>query len=304
MATWLAAVLLGACDGKDDSARAETDADTDTDTDSDTDADTDTDTDADTDTDTDTDADTDTDTDSDTDTGVVKESWDADTITVDATFGYDESTGELVAASYGKTTLDPLVYFTLYNYDDVSKSAAPTQYCFVLWDVAGVPTAAAEFKSFWMSVDLVGMPMTFDDGKGGNCEGLSTLWGDARGSTESLEDFIDSQDFAFGIHSIDDVDSTIISDWRSYWVSGGLDKLYGSWRSVEPTIAAGAFSASITKWAPGEADVMFAYEIDSSTWALSTDKSGSVVPLDVSGATAPPTAYYESLGMYAYGTGF
>jgi hypothetical protein len=196
------------------------------------------------------------------------------------------------------------VYFTLLNFDDVITSSTPTQYCFVLWDVTGVPTPAAEFKSFWTSIDLVGLPMTFDDGTDGNCEGMSTIFGDARGSKESLEAFVDSQDFAFGIHSIDDVDSLIISDWRSLWSTAGYDKIYGSWRSVESTIAAGAFSASITKWVPGDADVMVAFEVDSSTWTLSLDGSGSLVPLDISSATALPTGFYSSIPMYYYGSGF
>src|SRR5213075_2524825 len=159
-------------------------------------------------------------------------------------------------------------------------------------------------KSFWMSIDLVGMPMTFDEGTDGNCEGLSTIFGDGRGTKETLEDFIDSQDFAFGIHSLADVDSTIISDWRSDWSTAGYDTTYGAWRDVNSYMSSAAFTASLVKWVPSDADVVFGYELDSSTWTLSLDTSGAPVLIDVSSATALPTGYFDTVPLYYYGSGF
>ena len=280
---------LLACDKGGDSAGSETDADTDTDSDSDTDSDTDTDTD--TDADTDTDTDTDSDSDADTDTGPSAEGWDADAIMVDASFGYDATTGELLAISNGKTSYEPVVYFGLLNYDDWW-SPSPSQYCFVGWDVAGVPTPAAGFSDFWMSIDLVGVPMTFDDPHG-FCEGMSTIFGDARGAKESLEDFIDSQDFAFGIHSLADVDPITCGRWVMHY------GIYGGRCVYMDFMAAGAFSSSLTKWEPLDADVMLAYEVDSSTWPYSL-----VGWHDVSSVTTLPTGFYDLDALHIYGSGF
>jgi hypothetical protein len=173
-----------------------------------------------------------------------------------------------------------------------------------------VPTPAAGFDDFWVSIDLVGVPMTFDDGVYGNCAGMS-IFGDVRGAEESLEDFIDSQDFAFGIHSaIGHLPTDIFTDWD--WSIPGWflpwKDLSGSSYPITAFAAAGAFSSSFTKWTPQDASVLLACDVvlDSTTWTIEHPTKGSSMrdPHEMRGTTEMPTAFYESAAVDSYGTGF
>jgi hypothetical protein len=216
-------------------------------------------------------------------------------VQIDAQFGYDAAKGELVPVGSGSGSLDvvPVVRAMLFNYDDWFFSLTPTEYCFVLWDVSGVPTADPDFKDFWWSIDLVGVPITFD--KSGDCEGMLGMFALTRGK-DRLEDFVDRLQFGYGIHSVDDADAGVISDWELFWPKYGFDKTFGvDWDDFVPYTAVGAFN--MAGLSPIDADLVPAYQVDETTWEVSVDSAGRPTWLDISGETSAPTAYYEGFVM-------
>ncbi len=267
-------------------------------------ADADTDADSDTDTDADSDADSDTDTDTDTDTDV--QGWVADTIQVEASFGYDEATGEIRTMTFDGVTLDNYVTATVLNYEDFTTNPNGTQFCFVAWTLPDGPVATnAAFPSeYWFSFDLSEVELTYSGGSTtgqvGDCENMGTFMGNSRGSAD-LASFLETFDIGFGIQSLQDLDGTTLNDWRSnIWQSQGYEKFYGAWNQLSGGFAAASFT--MLGSAPNEADLMLAYEVDPKTGAVSWDeKTSSSTLVSLTGLTDAPTAYYQSLVMYAFG---
>jgi hypothetical protein len=166
--------------------------------------------------------------------------------------------------------------------------------------VTGAPTPDPDLPDFWLSIDLVGVPVTFVSAGGGDCEGMGSVLTIARGSS-TLEDFFDDLELGFGIRAIDDADPTIVAEWEKTW-DATYSKTYGAWDDILPYTAAGAFSMGTD----GPHDVCLAptYWLEAGSWQVQLDPWGSAERLDISGATSAPTAYYETMSVYLYRTGF
>jgi hypothetical protein len=226
--------------------------------------------------------------------------WHADTVAFQASFAYDAATGQLVPASMGSTAVDPTVVFFLADWDDYNESPSPTHYCFVTWDVRGSPAPVATYENYWLSLDLVGLPRTYDTSVG-DCEGMQSAFAQDRGSA-TLDDLVDSLAFSIGVRSLDDTSENDLEFWEEIWSSyWSYDATYGSWDSYEPYMAAGAFANTFTKGVPYEASVVLPFVVDETTWAVRTDESGETTPVDLTGASALPTAFYHSMSMYYVG---
>jgi hypothetical protein len=289
--TWLAlsGLAMTACaDGDDSSGNGggdESDADTDAD--------------GDTDTDTDTDADTDTDTDTDTDV----QGWVADTIQVDASFGYEEGTG-IRTMTFDGTELGNVVAATVLNYADYTGSGNPTQFCFVTWTLQEGPIVSnGDFPGeYWVSFDLSSASLSYSGeslgGPVGDCEGMETFMGRARGDTD-LASFVATWDVGFGIESLQDLDGTTLNDWRSNVWPDTFAEDYGPWNQISPGLAAGSFT--MLGSAPNEADVMLAYSVDENGAIDYDPETKTTTLVTMTGLSAAPTAYYQSLVMYAFG---
>jgi hypothetical protein len=262
----------------------------------------DADTDADSDTDTDSDADADTDTDTDTDV----QGWDADTIQVDASFGYDAGTGTIQTMTFDGTALPNAISATIVNLADVSSSSNPTQFCFFTWTLPeGAIAANGDFTSeYWLSFDLTDADFSYSGvttatGPVGDCDGIASFMGTPRGAAD-LATFAETFGIGFGLQSLQDVDAATINDWRSNIWPTTYAGTYGPWNGISAGLAAGSFTTIGT--APIEADVMLAYEVDPDTWALTYDeKTKTTTLVTMTGLTAAPTAFYSSLVMYAFG---
>ena len=276
---------LTACDKGSDSAGAEGDADTDSDTDSDTDTDTDTDTD-------------------------VHDPWHADTISIQTGFGWDATKNELVTVNGGKGPLGNVVQIELYNYAE-SQDLAPYQFCFFVYDLGtGARKSDPLFKDYWLSFDLTGItPLV--TGKAttseGDCDMLDSFVSLDRGDGETLEDFAARIDLGLGIGNWGLVDSKTYDVWQGFW-GKGYDTTYGAWNDAEPyfsytAFSTGGFNDFQTDTAPGPLGVSFAYLVDKD-WNVVFDDAGAGIPLDQSAATSAQSAYYSTVTMYAWGTGF
>jgi hypothetical protein len=270
-------------DGGGDESDADTDADSDTDTDADTDADTDTDTDADTDV----------------------QGWDADAIQVDASFGFDAAAGTIQTMTYNGAALPNSVSATVYNQADLG-TTNPSQFCFVTWTLPeGAIAANGDFPAeFWMSFDLSDAAISYSGvttatGPKGNCEGMQSFLGVARGSAD-LASFAATFGIGFGVQSLQDVPTATVNDWRSNTWPANYAATYGAWNALSAAFAAGSFTLQGS--APNDADVMYAYEVDSKSWDVPFDpKTGVSNLVSMTGLTAPPTGYYQSLAMYSLG---
>ena len=264
--------------GGGDESDADTDADSDTDTDSDTDADTDADTD-------------------------VQQGWDADTLQVDASFGFDAATGTIRTMTYLGSALPNAVSATIYNSADLA-TASPTQFCFVTWTLPeGAFATNGDFTSeYWMSFDLSDADITYSGvtaGPQGDCEGMQSFLGTARGSAD-LASFAATFGIGFGVQSLADVATATVQDWRSNTWPANYAATYGAWNGVSAGFAAGSFTMQGS--APNEADVMIAFVVDEKSWDVPVDpKTGTSNLVPMTGLTAPPTGYYQSLAMYALG---
>ncbi len=257
--------------------------------------------DADTDADSDTDTDADTDADSDTDA----QGWDADTIRVDAAFGFDAATGMIRTMTYTGSALPNAVSATIYNQAD-AVTASPTQFCFVTWTLPeGAIAANGDFpEEYWMSFDLSGAQIAYSGvtsatGPKGDCDGMQSFLGLPRGSAD-LASFAATFGIGFGVQSIADVAPATVNDWRTNSWPANYATTYGPWNGLSAGFAAG--SVTMLDSAPNEADVMMAFVVDEESWDVPSDpKTGVSNLVPMTGVTAPPTGYYQSLAMYALG---
>ena len=262
----------------------------------------DADTDADSDADTDADSDADTDADSDTDV----QGWDADTIQIDASFGYDAATGTIRTIAFDGSALPNAVSATIVNLADVS-TANPTQFCFVTWTLPeGAIAANGDFPTdeYWLSFDLSDTAVSFSGvttagGPVGDCEGMQSFMGTPRGEAD-LAAFAETFGIGFGLQSLQGVDAATLNDWRSNIWPSTYASTWGAWNQLSAGFAAGSFTTLGT--VPIEADVMLAYEVDPKTWELSFDaESDTSTIVSMTGLTAAPTAFYSSFVMYSFG---
>jgi hypothetical protein len=257
--------------------------------------------DADTDADSDTDTDADTDADSDTDV----QGWDADTIQVDASFGFDAATGTIHTMTYGGATLPNAVSATIYNSADLG-TANPTQFCFVTWTLPeGAFASNGDFPAaeYWTSFDLGGAQITYSGvtsatGPKGDCEGMQSFLGSSRGSAD-LASFAATFGIGFGVQSIANVPTATVNDWRSNSWPANYAATYGAWNSISAAFAAGSFTVQGST--PNQADVMIAFVVDEKSWDVPIDDAGASTLVPMTGLTAPPTGYYQSLAMYSLG---
>ena len=235
------------------------------------------------------DADTDTDTDTDTDADL----WDADVIMVDAWFGYDADAGTIVEGVVDGEAQPNLILATIANHANLM-TGTPTQYCFVSWPIPdGAVDANDAFDStYWLSFDLSQAPVTLWDQ--GDCEHLGSFWGVPRGSKDVI-DFAADFGMGFGVKPIEAVDPDSLEEWEAIW-SAGHDE---SWDDAYTTFAGGAFT--MLDWTPGDADIMFALEMDPETRAVDVDfEAGTGTYLDLATSGFAPTGWYVSLVMYAF----
>jgi hypothetical protein len=259
--------------------------------------------DADTDADSDTDSDSDTDADTDADTD-VQQGWDADTLQVDASFGFDATTGTIHTMTYLGSTLANTVSATIYNAADLA-TANPTQFCFVTWTLPeGAIAANGAFTGeYWMSFDLSDADITYTGatsagGPTGDCEGMQSFLGTARGSAD-LESFAATFGIGFGVQSLADVATAIVTDWRTNTWPTIYAPTYGAWNTFSPAFAAGSFTMQGST--PNETDLMMAFVVDEESWDVPSDpKTGVSNLVTMTGLTAPPTGYYQSLAMYSF----
>ena len=242
-------------------------------------------------TDSESDADTDSDTDTDTDTDA--DSWDADVIMVDAWFGYDAETGTIVQGIVDGDAQQNLILATIANHANLM-TGTPSQYCFVSWPIPDGTVAANDAfdSSYWLSFDLSQAPVTLWDE--GDCDHLGSFMGMPRGSKD-LVDFAAEFGMGFGVKSIAAVDPDALEEWQGIW-SDGQDE---PWADAYSTFAGGAFT--MLDRPPGDADIMFALEMDPETRAVDVDfQAGTGTYLDLATSGFAPTGWYVSLVMYAF----
>jgi hypothetical protein len=272
---------LTACDKGSDSAGEESDADTDTDTDTDTDSDTD----------------------SDTDTDVGP--WNADTMTIDAYFTYDQSlgkAGELVQGKGSKGEISNSVVLALYNIENLGE-LAPDQFCLFEWDLGTGPAMLDEDydpHTYWMSFDLSQYPMTYSGGVDdvGRCEDMASIFESPR-KKKDLATFIASWEFDFGIKHIDEVEEVALDEWETFWEDSGKKV---DWDDAYQYFAGGDFSLGGDD--PRPVDLVMGYAIDPKTYELVLDDDDFAVGVPLETAAFLPTAYYQTTVMYALGTNF
>jgi len=238
-------------------------------------------------------SDADTDTDSDTDTDTDADLWDADVIMVDAWFGYDADTGTVVQGIVDGDAQPNLILATIANHANLM-TGSPTQYCFVSWPIPDGAIAANDAfdSSYWLSFDLSEAPVTLWDE--GDCEHLGSFMGMPRGSKDVV-DFASEFGMGFGVKSIGAVDPAALAEWEDIW-SDGHDE---SWDDAYATFAGGAFT--MLGQPPGDADIMFALEMDPATYAVDVDfDAGTGTYLDLATGGFAPTGWYVSLVMYVF----
>jgi len=193
----------------------------------------------------------------------------------------------------------------IYNSADMA-GVDPTQFCFVTWTLPeGSIAANGDFTSeYWMSFDLADAQITYSGvtsstGPKGDCEGVQSFLGATRGSAD-LTSFAATLGIGFGVQSLADVETATVNDWRSNTWPANYAATYGAWNGLSAAFAAGSFTMQGS--APNEADVMIAFVVDEKSWDVPSDpKTGTSNLVPMSGLTAPPTGYYQSLAMYALG---
>jgi hypothetical protein len=238
-------------------------------------------------------SDTDTDTDTDSDTDTDADLWDADVVMVDAWFGYDADTATVVQGIVDGEPQPNLILATIANHANLM-TAAPTQYCFVGWEIPDGAIAANDAfdSAYWLSFDLSQAPITLWDE--GDCEHLGSFLGMPRGSKDVV-DFAADFGMGFGLKPIDAVDPAALVEWEDTWTAGHDE----SWDDSFQTFAGGAFT--MLDQPPGDADLMFALEMDPETRDVDVDfEAGTGTYLDLATSGFAPTGWYVSLVMYVY----
>jgi hypothetical protein len=262
--------------------------------------DSDADTDADSDTDTDADADADTDADSDADTD-AQQAWHADYIMIDAGFGYDAPSGEIVTATLDGNAYQSAVTALVVDWADYT-SAKPTKFCLVDWAIPeGAIAANDDFgqSQYWLSFDLSDAVVTSTNvspyGDVGDCDHLDSILGETRGMM-SVTELAQTLGIGFGVEALSAIPASVANDW-----SATLETMYGAgaWSVMHDTLAASSFT--MLGGQPAEVSLMLAYAMDPDTHELLLDETGTDgILVDLATATSAPSGYYVSMNMYAY----
>jgi hypothetical protein len=159
-----------------------------------------------------------------------------------------------------------------------------------------------------MGFDLSGITPTYSgksDNGDGECE-LMDGFADLDRDKQDLVTFVQSLGVGVGSGNWALVDETTYNDWESFWADG-YEADYGDWDDAEQWFSLTAFTLAGTDvfqndTAPGPLGIGLGYLVDDKWNIVFDDKSA--IPLDLSAAATAPTAYYQTLSMYLWGTGF
>jgi hypothetical protein len=263
--------------------------------------------------DTDTDADTDADTDSDAD---ADETWDADTMYWAGVFGWDGPNNQFATihdedSGGNPVDINPTVDVIMYNNALCDANPTTCPQCVVEWELtpaaANKAPAAGLGKDYWFTIDLTGASLVEIDGS--SCDTMDSFV-TAPYDGSDLQGFVDSFEWGVGVKNLADADSSALSDWEDFWdgTSGYADSYGMDWDDAVEFLAAGAFTNA---WAVeggigdegADTNVVFGLLVDPK-FNVIRDGDGVATPMALELKGSAPSAYYTTVGMYAWGTGF